>query len=120
MSKDSNDKKVYAERDSTIESMVPNSVWLTFTNLAEKRAYFEVTLEINKVKSILTKFYIPGLNLEEGIHLESHNLTWIVSKALSEQKAENELLKQELAAWKKMYGGIKYVQDGATEKESKP
>lgn len=70
-----------AARDTTFDGIKPEQVWITFNNI-DRKDYLTCKIEINGIGKVMHEFYIPGLNPEEGVHVSSHNLSWILKGEL--------------------------------------
>lgn len=70
-----------ASRDTTFDNIIPKHLWLKLDNIKEKD-HFSIILEINGISKVLSQPYIPGLDRNEGVHLQSINLSWILQPLL--------------------------------------
>lgn len=68
----------YAVSKSLYEPIEPKSIWLTINNTQEF-GYLRVYLIINGIEEILFNKKITHLSPEEGVILESHQLTYLLN-----------------------------------------
>ncbi len=91
---DTQPKIELAARDTTLDGLVPEHLWVKISNCdADKKLRF--SLELNGISREIFAITPSHADREEGIVLQSTNLTWILTSLrdqLASLKAENERL----------------------------
>src|SRR6185312_15152756 len=62
-------------RDTTFDGVLPKRVWLCYNNRKQAGKGLVISIEINGIEKELNNFVYPN----DGFHLGSHNLTWILN-----------------------------------------
>lgn len=72
------EEQLPAARDTTFDGIKPEKMWLWLCFRNKKPNHLDVILELNGIQKVIRRFYIPGLDPNDGCLSESHNLTWIL------------------------------------------